>query len=64
MREPGIFTSHWRKSSYSDSGQGTCVEVARADRLVAVRDSKNPDGPVLAFSSAAWRALMTQIKAG
>ena len=34
----------WRKSSFSDQGNG-CVEVART--LGAVRDSKNPDGPVL-----------------
>jgi hypothetical protein len=54
----------WRKSSHSDSQAGACVEVARADRLVAVRDSKNPHGPVLAFTSAEWRGLLTGIKAG
>jgi hypothetical protein len=54
----------WRKSSHSDSGQGECVEVARTSALVAVRDSKDPGGPVLAFASAAWRALMAEIKAG
>ncbi|MCW2919767.1 MAG: uncharacterized protein JWN52_7835 [Actinomycetia bacterium] len=54
----------WRKSSRSDSGGGACVEVARADRLVAVRDSKNPKGPVLAFTSAEWLGLLSGIKAG
>jgi hypothetical protein len=34
----------WRKSSFSDQGNG-CVEIARS--LGAVRDSKNPDGPML-----------------
>jgi hypothetical protein len=34
----------WRKSSFSDSGNG-CVELANT--LSAVRDSKNPDGPTL-----------------
>lgn len=34
----------WRKSSFSNTGNG-CVEIARS--LGAVRDSKNPDGPVL-----------------
>lgn len=35
----------WRKSSYSGSNGGNCVEVASA--LGALRDSKNPSGPVL-----------------
>ena len=34
----------WRKSSYSSQG-GECVEIR--DDLFALRDSKNPDGPVL-----------------
>lgn len=36
----------WRKSSFSGSNGGSCVEVANS--LGAVRDSKNPAGPVLA----------------
>lgn len=35
----------WRKSSFSGSNGGDCVEVAST--LVALRDSKNPSGPVL-----------------
>ena len=42
----------WRKSSYSEDNEGECVEVARASRVVAVRDSKHPEGPVLAFTRA------------
>ena len=39
----------WRKSSYSGNGGGNCVEVAsNLPDGVAVRDSKNPDGPRLA----------------
>lgn len=44
----------WRKSSRSGN-QGNCVEVA--DNLldvVAVRDSKDPDGPVLVFTPMSW----------
>jgi hypothetical protein len=48
----------WRKSSFSDTGNG-CVEIACT--LGAVRDSKNPDGPVL---PAALRSLVTVVKAG
>ena len=35
----------WRKSSYSSNGGATCVEAAITSLLVAVRDSKDPDGP-------------------
>ena len=45
--------STWRKSSYS-TGNAACVEVARADRKTAVRDSKDPDGPVLVFGTRAF----------
>jgi hypothetical protein len=59
----------WRKSSYSSSNGGNCVEVAapasaHAARVVAVRDSKDPDGPKLAFPGADWRAFTRRIKAG
>ena len=55
----------WRKSSYSGSNGGACVEVAdNVPGVVAVRDSKDPGGPVLAFGPEEWRAFTTAIKAG
>ena len=48
----------WRKSTYSNPNQADCVEVAAHG---AVRDSKNPDGPVLNVDVT---ALMAAIKAG
>jgi hypothetical protein len=54
---------NWRKSSYT-AGQGNCVEVAPLRDGVAVRDSKNPSGPVLRFSADDWQALVANIKAG
>jgi Domain of unknown function (DUF397) len=48
----------WRTSSYSANG-GACVQVAPTPDRVLVRDSKNPDGPALAVSATAWRALLT-----
>ncbi len=53
----------WRKSSYSGNNGGECVEVAAATRgTVAVRDSKNPDGPRLAFAPQAWKAFTRRTK--
>jgi hypothetical protein len=55
----------WRKSSYSGNNGGACVEVARnLPGTVAVRDSKDPGGPELAFSPAAWKSFTAQVKSG
>ena len=54
----------WRKSSYSSNG-GDCVEVARnLPGVVAVRDSKDPDGPALVFTADEWRAFVSGARAG
>ena len=53
----------WRKSSHSGSNGGTCVEVGTAGPAVAVRDSKHPDGPLLAFAADTWKAFTEQVKA-
>ncbi|MBY8879552.1 DUF397 domain-containing protein [Actinacidiphila acidipaludis] len=44
----------WFKSSYSSGSQGDCVEVAACPGTVHVRDSKDKEGPQLAFSPTAW----------
>ena len=54
----------WRKASYSNSNGGACVEVATAAHAVAVRDSKDPDGPKLAFTAEAWDTFIEHIKHG
>jgi len=55
----------WRKSSRSGDNGGACVEVARnLHDVVAVRDSKNPHGPVLTVESAGWRAFIADVKVG
>ncbi|WBB81984.1 DUF397 domain-containing protein [Micromonospora sp. WMMD882] len=51
-----LATARWRKSSHSGD-EGACVEMAAIPRTVAVRDSKDPDGPALLFSRAAWAAF-------
>jgi hypothetical protein len=53
----------WRKSSYSSSN-GQCVEVASAGPVIAVRDSKDPGGPVLLCSPAEMAAFITGVKDG
>jgi hypothetical protein len=52
----------WRKSSYSGNNGGACIEVAAA-RAVAIRDSKDPAGPALAFGQQAWAAFTARVKA-
>ncbi|MFE3876014.1 DUF397 domain-containing protein [Kitasatospora sp. NPDC059146] len=55
----------WRKSSYSGGGGGQCVEVADgfADAM-PVRDSKDPSGPALVFSTTAWQSFVTAVRTG
>ncbi|MGW0750563.1 DUF397 domain-containing protein [Streptomyces sp. NPDC002587] len=48
----------WRKASYSGDTGGQCVEVAAQPTRVAVRDSKNPDGPAFTVSPAAFAAFV------
>ncbi|MCU1682127.1 MAG: hypothetical protein JWQ81_2866 [Amycolatopsis sp.] len=52
----------WHKSSRSANGGGNCVEVAFVPTAVAVRDSKNPTGPALAFPANAWRAFQHAVR--
>jgi hypothetical protein len=55
----------WRKSSYSGSSGGNCVEMARvATSAIAVRDSKDPQGPRLVFTPDDWREFVAGVRAG
>ena len=57
--------AEWRKSSFSNANGGACVEVARnLPGVVAVRDSKDPEGPKLIVEPAQWAAFTSGIKAG
>ena len=57
--------ANWRRSSYSNANGGQCVEVAQnLPGAVAVRDSKDPDGPKLIFEPAQWLAFTGRVKAG
>jgi hypothetical protein len=55
----------WAKSSHSGGNGGQCVEVAsNLPGIVAVRDSKDPDGPKLIFTHDEWRAFAAGIRGG
>jgi hypothetical protein len=62
MNEIDLSRAEWRKSSYS-SQSGNCVEVAtNMPGTVAVRDSKDHQGPILAVSCHDWRVFVRRIK--
>ena len=44
--------------------QNYCVAVKRTDDEVLVRDTKNPDGPVMAFSHNEWATFLGGVKEG
>ncbi|MGV9989853.1 DUF397 domain-containing protein [Streptomyces sp. NPDC003374] len=55
----------WRKSSYSGSEGGSCLEVLDDHPTgVPVRDSKAPEGPALVFPSACWTSFVAGVKNG
>ena len=63
MAEARPWRVAWRRASYRSSNGGGCVEVASdPGTTVAVRDSKDPDGPRLAFTAGDWRAFLRQVK--
>jgi hypothetical protein len=54
-----LSNARWRKSTRSGTSGGDCVEVAdNLPGMVAVRDSKDPDGPALVVTPATWRAFV------
>ncbi|HVB44702.1 MAG TPA: DUF397 domain-containing protein [Streptosporangiaceae bacterium] len=54
----------WYKSTFSNGSGGNCVETAKLpDGGRAVRDSKDPDGPVLTFTASEWAAFVAGVKA-
>lgn len=52
----------WRKSSRSTDGE--CVEAAAVGAVIAVRDSKEPDGPRLTVGPERWNAFTASVRTG
>ncbi|MFI8892519.1 DUF397 domain-containing protein [Streptomyces paradoxus] len=48
----------WRKSAHSGDQGGDCVEVAEGSAVIAIRDSKNPAGPMLTLDPAAFSTFV------
>lgn len=73
MSNIDLSNAQWRKSTFSNNG-GDCVELAevsapghskaRNGHVIAMRDSKNPEGPALVYSRSEIRALVLGAKAG
>ncbi|WP_405147228.1 DUF397 domain-containing protein [Sphaerisporangium sp. NBC_01403] len=51
----------WQKSSFSGGGND-CVEIAVIGESIAARDSKNPSGPTIQFSSSEWRTFLDHLR--
>ena len=51
----------WRKSSYSGSNGGNCVEVGNGNGVL-VRDTTNRDGGMLTFTADAWQRFASGLK--
>jgi hypothetical protein len=55
--------ARWRKSSHSGDNGGDCVELAALPGMIAVRDSKNPEGGAPVFPRETFRAFTATLKA-
>ncbi|OKI05460.1 DUF397 domain-containing protein [Streptomyces sp. CB02923] len=54
--------ARWRKSSYSNTNGGSCVEIAdNTLGIIPVRDSKTPHGPILTFPTASWAEFVAAL---
>jgi hypothetical protein len=54
--------AEWRKSTLSSAGN--CLEVTMADDRIAIRDSKDRNGPILLFSLAEWETFLGAVRRG
>jgi hypothetical protein len=57
-----LSTTRWHKSSRS--GANGCVEVLLEEGRVAVRDAKDPSGPILHFTAHEWQAFLDGARDG
>jgi Domain of unknown function (DUF397) len=60
----GLAGGVWRKAARSNTVGNQCVEVAHLREGIAVRDSKDPEGPKLLFTAGEWEAFIDGVKGG
>lgn len=56
--------ANWRISSWSSNNGGSCIQVAGLPGTIAVRDSKDPDGPAPILSADQWAGFVARIRSG
>lgn len=61
--DPSALSLVWRKA-LSSTAHGACVEVANAESVVAVRDSRNPQGAILTCATTEWKSFLDGAKRG
>jgi hypothetical protein len=62
-RHPDLSRALWRKSAHSSGTGQNCVEVAaNIPGIVAIRDSKDPDGGVLSVNPNEWKNFLETIR--
>lgn len=52
-----MLSREWTKSTYSDSS-ANCLEVRRIGVVIEVRNSRDPNGPVVKFTMGEWQAFL------
>ncbi|NEA64137.1 DUF397 domain-containing protein [Streptomyces sp. SID12488] len=62
MRSIDLSAVTWRRSSYSNTDGGQCLEVADNLSAVPVRDSKTPDAPALILRPTTWTSFVTAVR--
>ncbi|MFG1944868.1 DUF397 domain-containing protein [Nonomuraea sp. NPDC048826] len=63
VRENNPQQPGWVKAAACDNG-GTCIEVALSGNAILIRDSKDPDGPVLRFTVPEWLVFVCGVLVG
>lgn len=59
-----LHRAQWRTSTHSGQN-GSCIQVAaNLPGIIAIRDSKNPDGPKLTFAPEEWQRFAACIRTG
>lgn len=63
LTDPERASLLWRKAQLS-TNNGSCVEISSIIGKIALRDSKDPSGPVLVYTPAEWGAFLDGAKKG